>query len=227
MTKIFPLLRSLVPGIMLFYASEILNFIWKFSIDQLILLSLVVTVLSIRYVRYFIVNNNWWKIREHILVWFEQNNYLTAGKTLTTKLEQNLRLRLGLAAFSIGILRYLPRSLTSLVPALVFMAFIIVYPCFMVAFRKEMLKYIVFLYVLIPFVPYAIVIRDYYLGDSLLNFEVANQLFVPLLIAAMCIILFWIFISFITGNTFRIFFNTLKRIFIKLFNIRSVKIIKF
>ena len=222
-----------------FFRIEIVNYFINLSHLQLFLLlsiaSLCVfifrkklnysTVLFINKLKHFSFKEYIQKISKSI----DDNNPEIMGKSLVNRLERNIFIKFGCLIFSVSIFSHYPILLTSPKPATIFLLTLVAY-CFIgLAFRKEMLLFMVGIYFLIPFTPYVMAFLSYDTGINLFETlptdvvffldidinnltQTANKLFLFNAFGCVSIILFLILSSLLVRKILELVFTAMLKI---------------
>lgn len=104
------------------------------------------------------------KYKQKLSDWSKETDAKNLGKSFAFWLERNVFIKLGCIALSMAIFRHYPILLTELRPATVLSLTFMAYPFVSLAFRREMLIFMVVLYSLMAFMPYAMAILGYLSG---------------------------------------------------------------
>jgi hypothetical protein len=166
---IFPLL--------LFFRVEVIHFFVNLNSIQWILLLLIFStclffyrrkfkyslLLSSRKIKYF----NLQKIRIKISKWANNNSAEAIGKSIVSQLERNVFTKLGCIVLSTAVLSHYPILLTKPTPAIIFLLTMTAYSFMGLAFRKEMLIFMVGIYSLMAVTPYAMAFLSHDTGINL------------------------------------------------------------
>ncbi|MEM7593706.1 MAG: hypothetical protein AAF383_19710 [Cyanobacteria bacterium P01_A01_bin.83] len=167
------------------------------------------------------------------------------GKSLVDQLERNIFIKFACIILSVSIFSHYPILLTSPKPATIFLLTLIAYCFVSLAFRKEMLPFIIGVYCLIPFTSYAMAYLSYDTGINLfetlpidvvlfLNMDInnltqtANKLFLLIASGSVSTILFLILSTLLVRNSLKLVFTAffkMLRLFIpaKLFAAEGVE----
>lgn len=225
--------------VLLLFRIEIFHFLTKFTLIQwTLLLSISTLCLFVfrekvkafvrtisRKIKYF----NLKKYRRKLSKWARQNDPEVMGKSLVSQLERNVFTKLGCILFSTVIFSHYPQLLTNPTLATNFLIILTIYPLIGLAFRKDTLIFMVGIYVLIAFMPYATAFLSHDTGINLfetfptdivyfLDIDVsnltqtANKLFLFTLPWYILIILFFIVSSVIIKSFLKLIFTTLLKI---------------
>lgn len=151
------------------------------------------------------------------------------GKSLVNRLERNIFIKFGCIIFSVSIFSHYPILLTSPKPATIFLLTLVAYSFIGLAFRKEMLLFMIGVYCLIPFTPYAMAFLSYDTGINLFETlptdvvffldidinnltQTANKLFLFNALGCVSIILFLILSSFLVRKFLELVFTAILKI---------------
>jgi hypothetical protein len=173
--------------ILLFFRVEVIHFFVNLNFIQWILLLLVFStclffykrklkysvLLFFRKVKYFdlkktrIKISNLKKTRIKISKWANNNSAEAIGKSLVSQLERNIFIKLGCIALSTAVLSHYPSLLTKPTPAIIFLLTMTAYSFMGLAFRKEMLIFMISMYSLMAVMPYAMAFLSHDTGINL------------------------------------------------------------
>lgn len=151
--------------ILLFFRVEVFHFFMNLSLIQWILLicgsglCLFSYRRKMKYTAIYLARKfkyfNLRKYRMKISKWAKENNAEEMGKSLVSQLERNVFTKLGCIVLSTTIFSHYPSLLTSPKPATIFLLTLTAYSLIGLAFRKEMLIFMVGIYSLMAIMPYA------------------------------------------------------------------------
>ncbi len=223
----------------LFFKIEIYNYFVNLSYFQIFLLLIISClcififrkkiicsmVLFINKLRYF----SFKKYIKNLSKSINDCNPEIIGKSLVNRLERNIFIKFGCIILSVSIFSHYPILLTSVKPATIFLLTLTTYSFISLAFRKEMLLFMVGVYCLIPFTPYAMAFISYDTGINLfetlpidvvffLNIDInnltqtANKLFLLIAPWSVSIILFLVLSRFIVRKFLELVFTALLKI---------------
>lgn len=222
-----------------FFKIEVLNYFINLSYLQLFLLLSIgclclfifrnklnySTVLLVNKLKHFSFREYIQKLSKSI----DDNNPEIMGKSLVAWLEQNIFIKFCCIILSVSIFSHYPIILTSPKPATIFLLTLVAYFFIGLAFRKEMLLFMVGVYCLIPFTFYAMAFLSYDTGINLfetwptdivffLNIDInnltqtANKLFLFNALGCVSIILFLILSSFLVKKFLELVFTAILKI---------------
>jgi hypothetical protein len=224
----------LILPILLFFRVEVFHFLMNLSLIQWILIIFVSGLCSfsyrrkMKYTAIFLARKlkyfNLKKYRIKISKWAKENNAEEMGKSLVSQLERNVFTKLGCIVLSTTIFSHYPSLLTSLKPATIFLLTLTAYSLIGLAFRKEMLIFMVGMYSLMAIMPYAMAFLSHDTGINLfetlpidvvhlLNIDIlnltqtANKLFLFTAPWLALIILFLILSSLIIRGSLKLIFT--------------------
>jgi hypothetical protein len=162
--------------IALFFESEISHFLMSLTFIQwLAIISIfslssfflkrkikVLMISSIRKIKNFSSK----KYKKKLSNWSKEVDAKSMGKSFAFWLERNVFVKLGCIVLSMAIFRHYPILLTELRPATILLLTFMAYSFVSLAFRREMLIFMVVLYTLMAFMPYAMAILGYLSGKN-------------------------------------------------------------
>lgn len=222
--------------VLLFFRIEIFYFVIKFTwIQWTLLLGISALCLFIfrkntkAFVRKFLQKIKYFNLKKYtrkLSKWARQNDPEVMGKSLVSQLERNVFMKLGCILFSTVIFSHYPKLLTSPTLATRFLLILTIYSLVGLAFRKETLVFMVAMYVLMAFTPYATAFLSHDTGINLfetlpadivyfLNIDIsdltqtANKLFLFTIPWYILIILFLVLSSVIIRSFLKLIFTIL------------------
>lgn len=225
--------------VLFLFRLEILQFFVNLTFIQWVLLLGIAALCLIPFkrkakcsIRAFIRKLKYFNLRRYrgkLLRWARESDSNVIGKSLVSQLERNVFIKLSCIALSCAIFSHYPRLLLNPMPSTVFLLALTIYSLTSLAFRREVLIFMVGIYFLMALVPYAIAFLSYeeginlfktlpadvvyWLGIDIANLtQTANKLFLVLAPCAALIILFFVLFSVIIRGSLNLIFT----VFIKI-----------